>query len=129
MEDVEVVLPIPIKEWSHYFVSNHGDIFNSKGLKLKPQVHHKGYLKVHLWRTGDVVKSFSIHRLVALAFIPRDIAVRAAMLDGIPLELEKLQKQIEDGDRRIDDRFKELNSKFDMFLHQEMTLLKQIARP
>lgn len=57
-----------------------------------------------------------------------DGAVRAAMLNSIPMELEKLQKQIEDGDKKIDNRFKELNQRFDMFIHQEMTLLKQLVK-
>lgn len=58
----------------------------------------------------------------------KDGAVRSAKIDGIPLELEKIYRQIEDGDEKIDNRFKELNVRFDMFIHQEMTLLKQLVK-
>jgi hypothetical protein len=58
----------------------------------------------------------------------RDSAVRGSMLDSIPGEMEKIYKQIKDGDEKIDNRFKELNTRFDMFIHQEMTLLKQIVQ-
>ena len=58
----------------------------------------------------------------------KESAVRSAKVDGIPSELEKIYKQIQDGDKRIDDRFSEINRKFDMFIHQEMTLLKQIVK-
>ncbi len=54
-----------------YKVSNNGDIFNSRNnLKvLKPGTSNKGYLIVSLCKNG-VPKTYLVHRLVALAFIP-----------------------------------------------------------
>lgn len=50
---------------NNYFVSNYGRIKNKKEeiRKLKPNVH--GYIKISINK-----KSYSVHRLVALAFIP-----------------------------------------------------------
>ena len=58
-----------------YQVSNLGNVRNSKGKILKPQERRHGYLSVWLYggdhlkgRTG---KAFSIHRIVAEAFLTR----------------------------------------------------------
>jgi len=50
---------------NNYFVSNYGRIKNNKGeiCKLKPNPH--GYIKISINK-----KSYSVHRLVALTFIP-----------------------------------------------------------
>lgn len=40
-----------------------------KGVQIKPCVHHKGYLEVHLSKDNEE-KIFKVHRLVAQAFIP-----------------------------------------------------------
>lgn len=50
---------------NNYFVSNYGRIKNKKEeiRKLKPNVH--GYIKISINK-----KSYSVHRIVALAFIP-----------------------------------------------------------
>ena len=53
-----------------YEVSNFGEIKNAKTkLILKPSLNNKGYLQVWLCNKGKT-KSFRIHRLVALNFIP-----------------------------------------------------------
>ena len=57
-----------------YQVSNYGNVRNAKGNILKPQPRRHGYLSVWLYggehlkeRNG---KAFSIHRIVADAFLP-----------------------------------------------------------
>lgn len=60
--------PVPEYE-SLYEVSNFGDVRSIRTHRhLKPQLH-KGYLKVGLYKLGKQ-KHFSVHRLVAKAFIP-----------------------------------------------------------
>lgn len=55
-------------EWL-YRVSNLGNVITVKsGRVLRPGVHTGGYHQVGLCREG-VVKTYSVHRLVALAFI------------------------------------------------------------
>ena len=56
-----------------YEVSNLGNIKNAKGRILKPLVRKHGYLGIQLRGKGGNergFKTFSIHRLVAKAFIP-----------------------------------------------------------
>lgn len=57
-----------------YQVSNYGNVRNNKGLVLKPQTRQHGYLSVWLYGgehlSGRTGKAFSIHRIVAEAFIP-----------------------------------------------------------
>lgn len=52
---------------NNYFVSNYGRVKNNKGkiCKLKPNAH--GYIKININK-----KHYSVHRLVALAFIPNN---------------------------------------------------------
>jgi len=58
-----------IEGWP-YLVSNHGRIKRILDLKdIKPQVHYKGHLFLHLSREKEY-KKFFVHRLVAMAFIP-----------------------------------------------------------
>lgn len=56
----------------------------------------------------------------------KDSAVRAATLDGLSIELSKISEEIKEGDEKIENRFKEINQKLDLFIHQEMTFLKQV---
>jgi hypothetical protein len=66
----EVFKPIPIKEYSHYKISNYGRIINSQTNKeLRPEKLKSGYLRVVL-SNKHYRKRFLVHRLVALAFIP-----------------------------------------------------------
>lgn len=58
----------PIKGYPNYTVSADGCVF-SRNKKLKPIKGTKGYLTVCLCKDG-VVRRFSVHRLVATAFIP-----------------------------------------------------------
>lgn len=61
-----------IDEFPDYFVSTHGRVKSvKKGIEhiMKPHVRNYGrYLYVCLWKNGKV-KKYSIHRLVAQAFI------------------------------------------------------------
>ena len=71
----EIWRPVSIPEFSKiYQVSNQGNVrskkrYGSKGCLLKPRLTPKGYLIVTLYNKG-YEKTFKVHRLVALAFIP-----------------------------------------------------------
>ena len=59
-----------IKGYENYSVSNQGRVYNyKKRIFLKPQKNTHRYLHVGLWKNG-IGKMHTIHRLVALAFIP-----------------------------------------------------------
>ena len=58
-----------IEGYENYSINEDGLVMNSRGNILKPQVNHKGYLKIGLSKDKKVVLK-SIHRLVAEAFIP-----------------------------------------------------------
>ncbi len=82
--------PVPVKKFAKYYkVSNSGKVLGlsrvlnyidprrgnrtsriSSERILKPQLHPKGYMFVGLHLDGKV-KFYSVHRLVALAFIPK----------------------------------------------------------
>lgn len=53
----------------HKCLRKNGRIDNRKGKILKPKIDKYGYLTVTLTKTG-LRKSYTVHRLVALAFIP-----------------------------------------------------------
>lgn len=60
-----------IKGFSNYAVSADGNVYNIEtGRKLKP-IKRNGYLHVGLY-TGEKEKLFSIHRLVADAYLPNE---------------------------------------------------------
>lgn len=60
---------VKIKDFPNYEISNLGNVRNSKMKLLKPNPKQKGYLQVQLYYQNKK-KRFSIHRLVAQAFIP-----------------------------------------------------------
>lgn len=59
-----------ISDFPNYEVTTEGDVFNQKGLKLKPEISNAGYLRVSLSNDHVKHKKMSVHRLVAEAFIP-----------------------------------------------------------
>lgn len=63
---------IPNVEENRYFCSNYGKIFDKiLNRLLKPSKRPDGYLVVSL-RTNNKVKTYLLHRVVALLFIPRN---------------------------------------------------------
>jgi hypothetical protein len=59
-----------IEGFENYSVSNYGNVKNNKtGRILKPIENEKGYYQLSLCKNG-YFKTFKVHRLVALAFIP-----------------------------------------------------------
>ena len=61
-----------IKGFENYTIDTLGNVFNSKGKKLKYYKSKSGYLSVTLYRKGKN-KKFRVHRLVALAYIKKPI--------------------------------------------------------
>ena len=58
-----------IDGYENYFVSNFGNIKNTKTNRImKPVNHIQGYKMINLYKNGKM-KMFSVHRLVALAFL------------------------------------------------------------
>ena len=59
-----------IENYPDYAVSNCGRVKNiSSGHILKLFENHQGYLRVGLYRDGQNLKSFTVHRLVLTAFM------------------------------------------------------------
>ena len=50
----------------NYYITKKGDVYNSKGHKLKTEISTNGYARVSLSKH----KKYLIHRLVAQTFIP-----------------------------------------------------------
>ena len=67
--DEEEELFKPIDGYDNYLVSNFGNVKNSKTNRiLKPSTHKKGYKLVVLRKNGKS-KTFTVHRLVGIAFL------------------------------------------------------------
>lgn len=59
-----------IDVYEDYQVTSWGRVFNkTSGKFVYQEVHHKGYLRVDLFKDGER-KHHKVHRLVAQAFIP-----------------------------------------------------------
>lgn len=61
-----------IKDFPNYIVSSDGKVYNKKGKELHPNNRHLGYKSVTLCKNGEKYTK-SIHRLVAIAFIPNPL--------------------------------------------------------
>ena len=63
-----------VQDYHNYLIYEDGSIYSKKRLGtkggfLKSVTHNGGYLRVGLWKDGKY-KYFSVHRLVALHYIP-----------------------------------------------------------
>ena len=79
--DLDYECFLPICGYENYFISNFGNIKNSKTNRiLKPSTHRQGYKRIGLFINGKQ-KMFLIHRLVGLAFLENPD--NKAMIDHI----------------------------------------------
>lgn len=64
---------VPLEDYApYYLISDTGEVISKRtGLKIKSFNKHHGYQKVKL-RANGKMKNVSVHRLVAMAFIPGD---------------------------------------------------------
>ena len=61
---------LKIKDFEDYLIDENGNIYSTRKKKyLKTIINKYGYCKVKLQK-NKIIKMFSVHRLVALAFIP-----------------------------------------------------------
>ena len=69
LNDLDFEIFLPIDGYSNYFISNFGNIKNSKTNKILKQSNHKqGYKLVNLKKDGKW-KIFTVHRLVGNTFL------------------------------------------------------------
>jgi len=59
---------LPVKGYPNYYVSDYGEVINMDTMRILKKDNRKGYFSVRL-SNGNVSKVFSIHRLVATAFL------------------------------------------------------------
>ena len=63
----------PIPDWDNYSICENGDVFSKRrrggGGKLTSYINKRGYYSVTLY-DKDRSKTFTIHRLLAMCFIP-----------------------------------------------------------
>lgn len=67
----------PIPDYPGYFITRAGDVFSTRKVRkggdpyrLKPVLTAKGYLRVNLCKPNGKCKILTIHRLVAMVFLP-----------------------------------------------------------
>lgn len=63
-----------IKGYERYYISDKGKVYNENGKEISQRKATNGYMRVNV-RKGDIKyekpKTFSVHRLVAEAFLPK----------------------------------------------------------
>ena len=65
--------PIPYEGLEGYSVTETGEVIGRDGVtKISQKINSKGYRKVSLYVTGVGKRTFSAHRIVAMAFVPTD---------------------------------------------------------
>ena len=57
-------------DFPNYFVTEDGEVINSKGKTIKGEISNKGYRRVSLSNGSLKHKKLSVHRLVAETYIP-----------------------------------------------------------
>ena len=69
LKDLDYEFFLPVEGYDNYFISNFGNIKNSKTNRIMKQRTRKdGYKDINLCKNGNVNK-FRVHRLVAIAFL------------------------------------------------------------
>ena len=69
LKDLDYEVFLPVDGYSNYFISNFGNIKNSKTNRImKPYNHPQGYKRIIIYENGNIKKIY-IHRLVAIAFL------------------------------------------------------------
>ena len=69
LKDSDFEIFLPIENFENYFVSNFGNIKNSKkNIIMKQGNHRQGYKLIGLTKNG-IKKTFKVHRLVGKAFL------------------------------------------------------------
>jgi len=56
--------------FERYKVSNLGQLYSKRGWFINPTLDSCGYPQVKLYTTPKIFKSFKVHKVVALAFLP-----------------------------------------------------------
>lgn len=69
LDDIEK-RPVLIDGFSGYYVDSKGNVYGKRGNVLRPSINHSGYQLVVLSNGSDNLKTVSVHRLVALSFVP-----------------------------------------------------------
>ena len=69
LKDLDFEMFLPIDGYDNYFISNFGNVKNSKTNRIMKQGNHKqGYKMINLSKNGKM-KTFTVHRLVGNAFL------------------------------------------------------------
>lgn len=86
IKDLDGEIWQPIQGYNYkYLISNYARVKSfkhHKAILLKQQKNQKGYMRVSLWKDG-MRKTYSVSRLVAIAFVPNDDPLNKNTVDHI----------------------------------------------